>query len=122
MVPEGPSKVNLRTSKQVQHRLEPTGLDRLKRAYESGATLRELAQEFRIHRETAADLLERVGVARRGKGPTAKEMNRAIRLYQAGDSTATIGQRLGYAADTIRNGLLSAGVQMRGPHDWHARG
>jgi hypothetical protein len=122
IVPEGPREVNLRTSKQVQHRLEPTEVDRLKRAYGSGATLRELAQEFRIHRHTAADLLERVGVARRGKGPKAKEMNRAIRMYEAGESTATVGQRLGYAADTIRNRLLSAGVQMRGPHDWHARG
>jgi len=96
-------------------------IDELKRAYESRATLRELAQEFRIHRGTAADLLERVGVARRRKGPTAKEMKRAIRMHEAGESTATIGQRLGYAADTIRNRLLSAGVQMRGTHDWHAR-
>jgi hypothetical protein len=118
IVPEASREVTVRTPKQVQHRLPALEVERLRLSYESGATLEELARNFRIHRGTAADILERSGVARRGKGPSEQDIRRAIRMYESGQSTATIGQRLGFAADTIRNGLIKAGVEMRGPHDW----
>jgi DNA-binding CsgD family transcriptional regulator len=122
IVPEDSTKVNARAQKQPQHRLTPEETERLKRTYEAGATLRDLAREFQIHRTTAADLLERSGVFRRVKGPSEVQMSEAIRMYLAGQSAARIGQALGFAADTIRYRLKAAGVQMRGPHDWHARG
>jgi hypothetical protein len=84
IVPEGPPNVNLRTSKQFQNRLEPAEIHLLKQAYRSGATLRDLARDFEIHRTTAMELLERAGIARRGKGPSESEVLRAIHLYREG--------------------------------------
>lgn len=121
IVPKANVEVDLRTPKQLQHRLETSEIQRLEQAYESGATLRELAREFQIHRTTAADLLERAGIARRGKGPCDSELQRAIRLYRKGHSTARIGEVLGFSAETIRQQLLASGVRVRGPHDWHRK-
>ena len=121
VVPEGPPQVNVRPHKRFQHRLAPEEIGQLKRAYGAGATLRDLARDFRIHRGTAAELLERSGNRRRGKGPSDDQMSEAIRMYEHGHSTASIGQKFGFAADTIRNRLAKAGVQMRGPHDWHSK-
>jgi len=121
IVPEGSAEVTVRTQKQAQHRLEPPEIDRLRRAYKSGATVRELAQDFRIHRTTAMDLLERAGVPRRGKGPADSELQRAVRLYREGQSTARIGKALGFSAETIRQHLLASGVRVRGPHDWRRK-
>jgi hypothetical protein len=121
IVPEGSVEVNVPTQKQAQHRLEPPEIDRLGRAYESGATVRELAQDFRIHRTTAMDLLERAGVPRRGKGLSDSKLQRAIRLYREGQSTARIGEALGFSAEMIRQHLLASGVRVRGPHDWRRK-
>jgi hypothetical protein len=77
-VPEEPESVNLPAPKQIQHRLEPPEINRLQQAYESGVTLRDLARDFQIHRITAADLLERSRIARRGKGPSDSEVQEAM--------------------------------------------
>jgi DNA-binding CsgD family transcriptional regulator len=118
IVPEGTSEVNVRTPKQVQHRLRPAEIEQLKQAYESGATLRDLARGFQINRGTAAELLEREGLTRRGKGPSESDVQEAITLYEAGLSTAKIGQSLGFSADTIRNRLVAKGVRIRDPRAW----
>jgi hypothetical protein len=121
IVPEGSLKVNLRALKQVQHRLKEVEVDQLAKAYESGATLKDLARDFRVHRNTAMELLERNGIARRGKGPSDSQVAEAIRLYAEGQSTAVIGRCFGFSADTIRHRLMDAGVEIRSPHDWHRR-
>jgi hypothetical protein len=113
-VPAGPIQVNVRAPKQFQHRHGPNDIERLKRAYESRATLRQLAHDFRIHRGTVADLLERSDVVRRRTGPTDDQVSEAIRMYEAGQSTTTIGERLGFAAETIRQRLITAGISIRG--------
>jgi hypothetical protein len=121
IVPEGPAEVNLRTPKQIQNRLEPPEIHLLQQAYKSGATLRDLARDFQIHRTTAAELLVRAGIARRGKGPSDSDIQQAISLYIDGQSTAAIGRTLGFSAETIRHSLLAAGIPVRGPHEWHQR-
>ena len=63
------------------------------------------------------DLLERAGVARPGKGPSDSELQRATRLYREGQSTARIGEMLGFNPETIRQRRLASGVRVRGPHD-----
>jgi hypothetical protein len=118
IVPSGPLHPETRTPKQVHHRLEPAEIQGLKHAYASGATVDELACEFHVHRTTVMDILERAGIARRGKGPSSAEISVAIQLYQEGKSAATIGQMLGFSHNTIRQRLLDAGVAIRGPHDW----
>jgi hypothetical protein len=121
IVPDGPPKVNARSPKQHQRRLTAPEIQKLKLAYKSGATLRDLAKEFQIHRTTAAEVLERAGIARRGNGPSDSEVREAIRLYGEGKSTAVIGVSLGFSADTIRQHLLRAGVRIRGPHEWQRK-
>jgi DNA-binding CsgD family transcriptional regulator len=118
IVPAGPRSVNVRTRKQIQHRLDSPQAHRLRQAYKSGATLKELARDFNINRHTAADLLERGGIPRRGKGPSDFEVGKAIQLYDEGKSTAAIGELLGFSAETIRHRLIAAGTTIRGPHRW----
>jgi len=122
IVPRGGEEIKVRTPKQVQRRLDAPEIERLKGAYQSGATLRDLAEEFHIHRHTAADLLERVGISRRGEGLSDSQFRQAIQLYGEGKSTATIGKTIGFNAETIRQRLLAAGIKIRGPHDWQQKG
>jgi predicted ArsR family transcriptional regulator len=45
--------------RQVQNRLGPYEIDELVQAREAGATIRELAAQFRIHRTTVMKHLQR---------------------------------------------------------------
>lgn len=53
-----------RLSNPPQRRLSPTDLDDLIEAYQAGATISQLADEFGIHRTTVAGHLDRHGVPR----------------------------------------------------------
>ena len=103
---------------QVQHRLTKAEVELLARSYLEGSTLDELSGQFRVHRHTVMDLLEKAGISRRGKGPSAEEVVTAIELYEEGYATATIGLVLGFSGETIRQRLLAAGISIRGPHEW----
>jgi hypothetical protein len=106
---------------QRQRRLSASAILQLGGQYRAGSTIDELAEMHEIHRTTVAAILERSGIQRRGKGPTAKELAVAIELYQEGRSTSKIGSVLGFSAETIRQRLTKAGVQVRKPHDWQGR-
>jgi DNA-binding CsgD family transcriptional regulator len=83
-------------------------------AYESGATTRELAARFSIHRNTVATHLERVGVqtrARRRLSPS--EVDLAAQLYEEGWSAARLAKKLGVSDHTIRAALRKTGVRIR---------
>jgi hypothetical protein len=98
--------VNVRPPKQVQRHLHPEEITRLKQAYESGGTLRDLASEFQIHRTAASELLQRSGIARRRRGLSEPNAHTAVNFYRAGKSTATIGKLLGLSYDTVRQRLI----------------
>ena len=59
IVPGERSGVNLRTRKQVQHRLRPEEIDELVRQYQAGAKVADLATDFHIHRDTVSVILNR---------------------------------------------------------------
>jgi DNA-binding CsgD family transcriptional regulator len=69
--------------------------------YQTGATVNELAQEFRIHRSTASSLLARNGIARRGRPLSHAQIDEALELYATGKSLASVGEELGCDPSTI---------------------
>ena len=84
-------------------------------AYESGATIYELATRFKIHRMTVSQHLHRQGVTLRRCGLTDEQCAHAVRLYREGNSLARVGGRLGFDAETIRQALRAHGVHIRKP-------
>ncbi|WGL54235.1 hypothetical protein P5P86_18165 [Nocardioides sp. BP30] len=88
-------------------------------AYEAGATMSSLAQQYGVKRDTIGKLLRREGVSiRRPRRITAAQVDEAVRLYVAGWSAARIADHLKFDQATIHNQLKKRGVSLRGPHDW----
>ena len=108
----------VRSRRQTQRRLTPAEVLGLNEGYLDGLTIEDLATRFHVHRTTVMAQLERSRIPRRGKGPPHSVVQEAIQLYLDGQSTAVIGELLGFSARTIRQRLAVAGVQIRGPHDW----
>lgn len=50
-------------------------------------------------------------------GLDESQIAEAARLYEQGDSLATIGTRIGVTAHTVRSRLIEAGVEKRSPYD-----
>lgn len=96
-------------------------MDELVAAYQAGATTKELASEYRIHRHTVSIYLRRRGEPRRHQPMGSEEVVLAGKLYESGLSLAKISERLGPAPNTIRRVLMAEGVEMRdcqgGPSD-----
>jgi IS30 family transposase len=97
-------------------RLGPAEVASLVERYQAGATARQLAGEFGVHRVTVGKLLRREGVRLRLDGLDPNQVEQAARLYAQGWSSARIGARLGVAPSTVWRGLISRGVRMRDTH------
>jgi hypothetical protein len=93
--------------------LSPGGLKSFAIAYRSGIAIRDLALEFKIHRATVFELVERLGLPRRIPILTSEEVGEATRLYQSGKSLLKVGDHFGVAADTVALALMKAGVVIR---------
>lgn len=102
--------------KQVQRRLRPHEIAELVVAYQSGATLQELAGRYRVRRDTVSLLLERAGVPRRYRRLNPADVEGAVRLYRSGQSLATIGKQLRVEPSTVRDYLVRTMVVMRDCH------
>jgi hypothetical protein len=101
--------------RQRMSHLDPSAEGELIDSYRSGAKIKELAQEFRVHRTTVTSLLLRCGVELRQVGLRPDQVNEASRLYRSGWSLATLGDKFGVDDMTVRRYLLLAGVVMRSP-------
>ena len=99
--------------KQRQRRLPAPQAAELTASYQAGATLRDVASQFGVHRETAAGILERHGVARRNQPLSADQIAEAMTLYQEGLSLAAVGEHFGVHASTIWRTFLKFGVTTR---------
>jgi DNA-binding NarL/FixJ family response regulator len=104
--------------KQQQRRLQLEEIDELARAYEAGTAVRQLAEDFDIHRETVRAHLDRAGITRR-PGCTVKldeaEELTACRLYEQGLSLKQVGAQLRVTDNTVLKALKKHGVQRRRP-------
>jgi ribosomal protein S13 len=103
---------------QTQRRLPASESEALCAAYRNGRTIRALSAQFGIHRTTVTAILERAGIDRRIRTISDEEVERATELYDEGFSTAIIGNRLGFSAETVRSHLMRNGVKIRPRRGW----
>jgi DNA-directed RNA polymerase specialized sigma24 family protein len=76
-----PDRTKNRSPRVVQRRLRPQEVAELVAAYETGATTRELADRFGIHRNTVSTHLERADVpTRTRRGLSPGDVDEAARL------------------------------------------
>ncbi len=85
--------------------------------YQAGVLVKELAAKYKISRETVSKHLRRRGIALRPVGLDEQQIKEAVRLYEQGDSLATIGERMGVTAHTVRSRLVEVGVRMRSSYE-----
>ena len=79
-------------------------------------TIHEIAKEFKIHRATVSQHLERAGVSKRPRSMTAEQIDEAVQDYVAGQSLQKIGNRLGFDSTTVLRELRRREVQTRDTH------
>jgi len=91
--------------------LSPDEVAELVETHRRGASQRELARTYGVHRHTVDRHLERAGVAKR---PVAKmtpaRVERAKELYALGWSTNRIGRELGVSGSTVWKALRRAEI------------
>ncbi|WP_344225291.1 hypothetical protein [Kocuria atrinae] len=97
----------------TQTLLSPAQVDELVVAYIAGATLVELAAQFRVHRRTAAAHLYRRGITPRTRGLDPSEAAEACRLYADGLTLMEIGLRMGVSQGVIGRAVTRAGHELR---------
>jgi len=107
-------------SLQLQHRPLPRETDALLNAYNDGRSIEQLAREFRLHRTTVMDVLNRNGAPRRPIGPKldAEATLRAAALYVSGQSLKDVAAQFGVNPTTVGNSLKRSGVPLRPRRGW----
>jgi hypothetical protein len=113
IVPSRLKTVNRRTPKAIHRRLRPEQVEELVVGYNTGLTVYQLAEQFRIDRGTVSKLLEREGVPRRGHPLSPAQIKQATDLYATGLPLVSVGKRLGCDGSTVHLALRKAGVRMR---------
>lgn len=100
--------VESRTRLNAQNRAE------LLDAYAAGASVKELAERFTVHRATVRELARRAGPAPRN-GPERPNVVRAeaARLYAGGLTFLDAGRQLGVSNDTVRAAVVACGGTIR---------
>jgi hypothetical protein len=104
-----------RTAKQLN--TEQTA--QLIASYTDGANLRKLGAQFGIHPDTAGLILRREEVTMRPKRLTPDQVTEATRLYEAGWSSARIGEGPGFNGTTVISALRASGVSIRNQNGQH---
>ena len=84
-------------------------------AYQAGASMKALAEQFGIHRCTVAAWLKAANVPLRRQGVSEVELPEVTRLYAAGWSCQRLAERFDCDDETIRQSLKKAGVTLRRP-------
>jgi transposase len=108
-----PTEAGAASRRPVQRRLKPDDVTRLVTEYRAGATARELAQRFGIHRTTVSAQLESACVPIRKGGLQSDQVDEVVRLYEMGWSARQLSKRFRVSDHTIAAELRKAGVQIR---------
>ena len=85
-------------------------------SYLDGTTIKELAQQFEVHRDTVFEHVRRQGLPFRRNvyaRLTDQQIAEAVKMYQSGMSLRAVGRQLKVSADTARKVLVEAGVTLR---------
>lgn len=96
--------------------LSKTDQEKLVKAYEGEATIRELAEEYATSKLVIKNTLRANSVLIKLTQPTDQGIKEMIRLYESGLSLARTGERVGFDAVTVRNYLVKSGVRTRDTH------
>ncbi len=115
--PEQPAHTVRGKSRQVQRRLSVESVDELVADYQDGVMIRELAEQFGIHRGTVVEHLDRAGVERRIDA-VKRRLEEARSLYESGWSLTRVGAHLSVHPETVRRTLKAAGVRLRRRPGW----
>ena len=108
-----------RTATQAQRRVSADEVAELIAKYEAGATVKELAVLYGLHRGTVSAQLTRHGVDRPPRGLSPEQTLEAARLYITEEwSLARIGEHLGVSSATVRHRLIRAGISLRPRRGW----
>ena len=102
--------------RQRQRRLTRGHTLELVDRYESGATVYELAKEFRCSRQTVSERLKKAGVTMRHQSPTPEVVDAMVRLYLSELSLVEVGKQLGFCANSVASCLRKRGIQVRDTH------
>ncbi len=105
-----------RELRQVQRRLTADEVQQLVARYQAGATVYELAEEFKCNRTTVSKKLKDAGITLRRTPPTKEQINEMVRLYESGLSMERTGERVGFTAHTVLKYLRERGVRTRDTH------
>jgi DNA-binding CsgD family transcriptional regulator len=100
----------------VDRRLSERQLDELVAAYQAGSTVYDLAERFKIHRQTVSQHLHRLGVTMRNQGLDDHEVNQAAVLYRQGCSLARTAERYCVDPSTVWRTFQARGIRMRDTH------
>jgi DNA-binding MarR family transcriptional regulator len=105
---------------QDQRRLDPGQILSLVTGYLEGRSVSQLAREWRIHRTTVVDHLERNDVPRRThvRNMTDEQVRVAAELYEARNSLAALDKRYDVDPKTVSKELKAAGVAIRPAGRW----
>lgn len=109
----GPERSRRRTPGTARQ-LDADQTQKLIAAYQAGATVYQLGDQFGINRRTVGKILTRNGVHTKHPGLSPDDIDQAVQLYEDGWSLARIGERVGVTANTVRTKLRERGVTMRG--------
>ena len=102
--------------RQQQRRLNEAHTLELVDRYESGATVYELAKEFRCSRQTVSERLKKAGVTMRHQSPTPEVVDAMVRLYLSELSLVEVGKQLGFCANSVASCFRKRGIQVRDTH------
>ena len=100
---------------KVQNSVTPQMTIAMVACYEAGASTREVAEAFNVHRETAARHLRAAGAQLRSSGLSEVQARQARELYLAGQTLAEVGERFGVSQGTIGRCLRAQGAELRPP-------
>lgn len=102
--------------RNIVRKLMPGEIGELVEGYNQGATVLELADRFKINRQTVSKHLHRQGVKMRRQGLEPQQVADAAGLYEQGWSLARVARHYEVNTGTVWLALRACGVQMRDTH------
>lgn len=118
VVPQGDKRKTSRSPRvhRVEDRITATERTAIVAAYAEARHLADIISTFKTTRHVIHRLVDEAGVARRISVPSPSDEDRAVRLYQSGNSLATVGRAIGFDACTVRRILIARDIPRRDSH------
>ena len=98
---------------KLAQRLNAQTIEAVQQAYQTGASMAELQQQFQLGRSSVQRLLREAGVRRRRKSLTDSEVAVLVNRYEQGLTIREIAAEQQLPKTTIQDALARAGIAMR---------